>query len=101
MLFLASLVLAIHLLWILWVILGAFWTRGRAFLTVAYGVEPLGIEIEFVHNSEQLREILREDCRQSPRRVCIAATKSFLDPNALSSSTDSSAAKGMSLVSVP
>lgn len=29
----ASLVLAIHLLWILWVIFGAFWTRGRILLT--------------------------------------------------------------------
>jgi hypothetical protein len=32
---LASLVLAIHLLWILWVINGAFWTRGRPLLTVS------------------------------------------------------------------
>lgn len=31
--FLAALVLAIHLLWILWVICGAFWTRGRPVLT--------------------------------------------------------------------
>lgn len=30
---LASLVLAIHLLWILWVIFGAFWTRRHVFLT--------------------------------------------------------------------
>jgi hypothetical protein len=30
---LASLVLAIHLLWILWVIFGAFWTRGHATLS--------------------------------------------------------------------
>ena len=29
----ADLVLTIHLLWILWVIFGAFWTRGRIFLT--------------------------------------------------------------------
>ncbi len=29
----ASLILAIHLLWILWVIFGAFWTRGRMLLT--------------------------------------------------------------------
>ncbi|HZS56505.1 MAG TPA: DUF2784 domain-containing protein [Bryobacteraceae bacterium] len=29
----ASFVLAIHLLWILWVIFGAFWTRGRSYLT--------------------------------------------------------------------
>lgn len=33
MLILASVILAIHLLWILWVIFGAFWTRGRLFLT--------------------------------------------------------------------
>lgn len=30
--FCASVVLAVHLLWILWVILGAFWTRGRILL---------------------------------------------------------------------
>lgn len=29
----AEIVLAIHLCWILWVIFGAFWTRGRVFLT--------------------------------------------------------------------
>ena len=34
--FLASLVLAIHLLWILWVILGAIWTRWRPFLTALH-----------------------------------------------------------------
>jgi hypothetical protein len=28
----ASLALTIHLLWILWVITGAFWTRGRVLL---------------------------------------------------------------------
>jgi hypothetical protein len=28
-----NLVLTIHLFWILWVIFGAFWTRGRALLT--------------------------------------------------------------------
>lgn len=31
--FLASCVLALHLVWILWVIFGAFWSRGRPFLT--------------------------------------------------------------------
>lgn len=30
--FLAALVLALHLLWILWVIFGAFWTRGHTLL---------------------------------------------------------------------
>lgn len=30
---LAALVLAIHLTWILWVIIGALWTRGRPWLT--------------------------------------------------------------------
>lgn len=30
----ASAILALHLLWILWVIFGAFWTRGHSFLTV-------------------------------------------------------------------
>lgn len=30
---LAEIVLAIHLIWILWVIFGAFWTRGHPFLT--------------------------------------------------------------------
>jgi hypothetical protein len=29
----ASVILSVHLLWILWVIFGAFWTRGRIFLT--------------------------------------------------------------------
>jgi hypothetical protein len=29
----AAIVLAVHLLWILWVIFGAFWTRGHPFLT--------------------------------------------------------------------
>ena len=31
---LATLIVAMHLLWIIWVILGALWTRGRRFLTV-------------------------------------------------------------------
>ena len=31
--FLATLVLTIHLAWILWVIFGALWTRGRPLLT--------------------------------------------------------------------
>lgn len=31
--FLAALILAIHLTWILWVILGALWTRGRPWLS--------------------------------------------------------------------
>jgi len=30
---LAALVLAIHLAWILWVVFGTLWTRGRAWLT--------------------------------------------------------------------
>jgi len=34
--FLASLVLTIHLLWILWVVFGAFWTRGRPLLTAPH-----------------------------------------------------------------
>jgi hypothetical protein len=34
--FLASLVLTIHLLWILWVVFGAFWTRGRPLLTALH-----------------------------------------------------------------
>lgn len=44
---LASLVLAIHLIWILWVISGAFWTRGRALLT-AFHIASLawGIVVE-------------------------------------------------------
>lgn len=33
---LATLIVAIHLLWIVWVIFGALWTRGRRFLTVAH-----------------------------------------------------------------
>ncbi len=28
--------LAVHLFWILWVIFGAFWTRGRPFLTAVH-----------------------------------------------------------------
>ncbi len=31
---LATLVLTIHLAWIVWVVLGAFWTRGRKLLTI-------------------------------------------------------------------
>jgi hypothetical protein len=34
--FLASLVLTIHLLWILWVVFGEFWTRGRPLLTALH-----------------------------------------------------------------
>src|SRR5579875_3461605 len=45
--FLASVVLAIHLLWILWVILGAFWTRGHPFLTAFHILSLLwGIVVE-------------------------------------------------------
>ena len=33
---LAALVLAIHLVWILWVIFGALWTRGRPWLTALH-----------------------------------------------------------------
>lgn len=33
---LAALVLAIHLVWILWVIFGAVWTRGRPWLTALH-----------------------------------------------------------------
>ncbi|MBV9154713.1 MAG: DUF2784 domain-containing protein [Acidobacteriaceae bacterium] len=44
----AAIVLALHLLWILWVIFGAFWTRGRLLLTafhlisIAWGI---GVEV--------------------------------------------------------
>jgi hypothetical protein len=31
---LATLVLTIHLAWIMWVVVGALWTRGRRFLTI-------------------------------------------------------------------
>jgi hypothetical protein len=44
---LASLTLAIHLLWILWVIVGAFFTRGRPFLTTFHILSLLwGIVVE-------------------------------------------------------
>jgi len=47
MLFLASLVLVLHLLWIVWVILGAFWTRGRASLTTFHILSLVwGIAVE-------------------------------------------------------
>ncbi len=45
--FFASLVLGIHLLWILWVIFGAFWTRGRALLTAFHILSLVwGITVE-------------------------------------------------------
>jgi hypothetical protein len=45
--FLAALVLAIHLLWIMWVICGAFFTRGRPVLTVFHVVSlAWGIIVE-------------------------------------------------------
>ncbi len=40
----AAIVLALHLIWILWVIFGAFWTRGHLYLTafhlisIAWGI---------------------------------------------------------------
>ncbi len=44
---LASFVLALHLLWILWVIFGAFWTRGRLFLAAFHVLSLLwGIIVE-------------------------------------------------------
>lgn len=47
--FLASLVLAIHLLWILWVIFGAFWTRGRPLLTAFHILSLVwGIAVELL-----------------------------------------------------
>jgi hypothetical protein len=49
MLFLASLVLVLHLLWVVWVILGAFWTRGRTFLTTFHIVSLVwGIAVELL-----------------------------------------------------
>jgi len=46
---LACLVLAIHLLWILWVIFGAFWTRGRILLSVCHVLSlAWGILIELM-----------------------------------------------------
>jgi hypothetical protein len=45
--FLASLVLAIHLLWILWVIFGAIWTRGRPLLAALHILSLVwGIAVE-------------------------------------------------------
>lgn len=45
--FLATLVLAIHLLWILWVIFGAFWTQGHPVLTAFHILSLLwGIVVE-------------------------------------------------------
>jgi hypothetical protein len=45
--FQASLVLAIHLLWILWVIFGAFWTRRRPLLTAFHILSLVwGIAVE-------------------------------------------------------
>lgn len=44
---LATLVVATHLLWIIWVIFGAVWTRGRRFLTVFHLLALLwGIVVE-------------------------------------------------------
>ncbi len=44
---LASLVLTIHLLWLLWVIFGAFWTRGRILLTAFHILSLIwGIVVE-------------------------------------------------------
>lgn len=45
--FLAALVLAVHLIWILWVIFGAFWSRGRPLLTAFHIVSLIwGIIVE-------------------------------------------------------
>lgn len=45
--FLASLVLAVHLLWIVWVILGAFCTQRRTFLAVFHVLSLVwGITVE-------------------------------------------------------
>ena len=44
---LASLVLAIHLGWILWVVFGAFWTHGRPFLSALHILSLMwGIVVE-------------------------------------------------------
>ncbi len=43
----ATLVLAIHLGWILWVVFGAFWTRGHPFLTAFHVLSLIwGIVVE-------------------------------------------------------
>jgi hypothetical protein len=47
MLFLASLVLVLHLLWIFWVVFGAYWTHGRVFLTTFHILSLVwGIAVE-------------------------------------------------------